>query len=350
VADLDGVAAMSAVLANLRYRRHVLRPFALLLVLAILFVMLPLFRPGATVDATNVKNVLETLSTLGLLTLALGLTMIVGEFDLSVSSMFLVGGVLAVKTGTAHPVAGALVAVAFGLGVGLLQGTIISRLKINSMSVTLGGFITLLGLAFVITKSQSIGYKNAAVGDRLDNPILSIFSLRILFAIAIIVVVAAVFTATTIGRDLRAAGSDRNASQVAGVRVAVLVTAVFALSGMLCAFAGSMQSYALGYANPDQSVAPLIFATTAAILGGVPLSGGRGNPLGITAGVLSLGIVTEAIPILHSAEYVNSLVPALLLLVVVIVEAPDTLRWWKVRHARRGTRPGLRGQPKEEST
>jgi ribose transport system permease protein len=319
-------------------------------VLGVLFVLLPVFRSGSDINSTNIKDVLETLSSLGLVTLALGLTMIVGEFDLSVSSMFLLGGMLAVKTGNHSPVAGVLVAVGVGLVVGLLQGTLIARLRINSMAVTIGGFITLLGLVFVISKSQSISYKNPSVGDRLDNTILGVFSLRILFAIAIILIVAAVYAATTIGRDLRAAGSDRKASHTAGVRVGLLVTGVFALSGMLTAFAGSMQGYALGYANPDQSVAPLIFATTAALLGGVPLTGGRGNPLGIAAGVLCLGLVTEAIPILHSAEYVNSLVPALLLLVVVVVEAPDTLRWWKVRQARRGSRPGLRGAPQEDTT
>jgi len=125
--------------------------------------------------------------------------------------------------------------------------------------------------------------------------------------------------------------------------VPLLIVGVFALSAMLASFAGALQGYSLGFAAPDQSVAPLIFATTATLLGGVPLSGGRGNPLGIAAGVLSLAFVTEAIPILHSAEYVNSLVPALLLLIVVLVDAPYVLRWWKVLKARRGSRPGLRG-------
>ena len=318
-----------------RYQSHLLRPFALLAILAILFVMLPVFRSGASVDTVNFKNVLETLAALGLVTLALGLTMIAGEFDLSVSSTFLLGGMLAVTVGDGSWVAGLLVAVAVGVAVGALQGLIIAKLGVNSMAVTLGSFIALLGLVFVISNSESISYPNLSVGERLDDPILGIFSIRILVAIGIFVAVAAVFTRTTIGRDLRAIGSDRKASRTAGVRISWLLVGVFALSAFLASFAGALQGYSLGYATPDRTVAPLIFATTAALLGGVPLSGGRGNPLGIAAGVLSLAFVVEAIPILRSAEYVNVLVPAVLLLIVTIVDAPDLSRWWKsVRHRR----------------
>jgi len=180
-------------LDSLRHRKGDLRPFVLLLVLAVLFLLIPVFRPESSIDSVNVKNVLETLSALGLVTLALGLTMIAGEFDLSVSSTFLLGGMLAVKTGVDSPVLGVVVAVAVGLAVGLTQGYLIAKLQINSMAVTLGSFIALLGLVFVISNSQSINYKNVNVGETLDNPILSIFSWRILIALAIFAAVAFVF-------------------------------------------------------------------------------------------------------------------------------------------------------------
>lgn len=329
---------MSAVASMWRYRRHELRPFLLLFLLVALFVMLPLFREGASIGTVNFKNVLETLAALGLVTLALGLTMIAGEFDLSVSSTFLLGGMLAVKAGTESPILGVLVAIGVGATVGALQGVLIAKLNLNSMAVTLGGFIALLGLVFIISDSQSISYPNPGVGETLVDPILGVLSWRILLAIAIFIAIALVFTQTTIGRDLRAAGSDRKASRTAGVRITWIIVGVFALSGLLATLAGALQGYSLGYATPDRTVAPLIFATTAALLGGVPLSGGRGNPLGIAAGVLALALVVESIPILRSPEYVNVLVPAVLLLIVTIVDAPDTSRWWRTMRGRRAAR------------
>ncbi len=325
---------MSRMRDSFKYRRQEVRPFALLGILLVFFLMLPLVRSGASVDAVNFKNILETLAALGLVSLALGLTMVAGEFDLSVSSTFLLGGMLAVTTGTDSWLVGVIVAASAGLAFGAFQGLVIAKLNINSMAVTLGGFIALLGLVFVISNSDSISYPNLDIGARLDQPILGIFSIRIFVAIAIFSAVAFWFSRTSFGRDLRAIGSDRRASRVAGVRISRLLIIVFALSGLLAAFAGALQGYSLGYATPDRTVSPLIFATTAALLGGVPLAGGRGNPLGIAAGVLSLGLIVEAVPILRSAEFVNVLVPAVLLLIVTVVDAPGLKDWWQETKAR----------------
>ncbi len=338
--------------AILRYRRDALRPFALLVILAILFALLPVFDSAARVGTVNVSDILNTLATLGLVTLALGLSMIAGEFDLSVSSTYLLGSILAVKTGVGSPLVGVLVAMGAGLVIGLIQGLVVSRLGINSIAVTLGGFITVLGLVYVISNNQTLSYPNQGVSTALTNPIASVFSVQVFVAIGVFVLVALILMATALGRNLRAIGSDRKSARVVGLRIPLIVTAVFATSAVLCTLSGALQGYSLQYAAPTQTVSPLIFATTAALLGGVPLSGGRGNPISIAAGALSLGIVTEAIPVLHSANYVNSLLPAVLLLIVTIVDAPDVLRWWRVQRARRGTVMGLRRatQPRQQAT
>lgn len=307
-------------------RLPALRPFVTCALVAVAFLVIPTFKTGADIGIVHWKNVLQNFSSLGLVTLALGLTMIAGEFDLSVSSMFLLGAMIAVKTGVHSPAQGVLIAVVVGFAVGLVQGLIVAKLRMNSMTVTLGGFIALLGLVFVISDSQSISYANLAIGEHLDSSIAGVFSLRILFTIAIFLVIGAIFFFTTLGRDLRAVGSDRKASRTAGVRVDGLVIGVFTLSGFLATFGGALQGYSLAYATPDRTVGPLIFATTAALLGGVALSGGRGNPIGIAAGILTLAMITEAIPVLHSPEYVNALIPGLVLLVVTLVDAPELKR------------------------
>lgn len=318
-----------------RYRRHTLRPYAILALVSVGLALLPVVDSSATVSAQNIYNVLQVLAGVGIVTLALGLTMIAGEFDLSVSSTFLLGGMIAVLTGVDSPVTGVVLAVAAGAGVGLVQGVTIAKLRMESMTVTLGGFIALLGLVFVISDSQSISYTNSAVGERLDAHVLSIFSIRILIGLGLFAALGIALAVTTHGRDLRSVGSDRKASRTAGVRVDWILIGVFVLSGALATFAGSLQSYSLAYATPDRTVAPLIFATTAALLGGVPLSGGRGDPFGIAAGVLALALIGEGLVVLATPEYVNFLVTGGLLFIVVLMDAPDLVRWWKAVRARR---------------
>ena len=320
----------------LRYRGQVLRPFVTLAVFCAAFALLPAYTTGE-VGTANVFNVLENFSGVGLVALALGLTMLIGEYDLSVSSSYLLGGMLAVKTGVSSPVVGVLVAVAVGLLVGFIQGFLVAKLRMSSMPVTLGGFIALLGLDYVISNSKSISYSNFEVGLSLNEPIASIFCARSFIAIGIFLLAAAVFSFTWLGRDARAVGSDRAASRTAGVRVDQIIIGVFMSSAALASFSGALLSYSLAYATPNRTVAPLIFATTAALLGGISLSGGRGTPLGIAAGVISLSMLNEALAITASPAYVTALVTGGLLVIVTVIDAPNLVRWWKTAKARRGS-------------
>ncbi|HVW46435.1 MAG TPA: ABC transporter permease [Solirubrobacterales bacterium] len=326
----------------LRFRGAALRPFLILAVFAIAFALLPQYASGE-VGTANITDVFTSFAGIGLVSLALGLTMIIGEYDLSVSSTYLLGGMLAVKTGGSAPALGAAIAVAAGLLVGFVQGWVIAKLRMSSIPVTLGGFISLLGLVYVLSNSKSINYKDIKFTLKLNEPIATVFTERSLIAIGIFLVIAAVFAFTWLGRDVRAIGSDRKAARASGVRVDRIVIGTFMASASISAFSGALLAYSLAYATPNRTVAPLVFATTAALLGGVSLSGGRGNPLGIGCGVLCLALLNEALAVTGSAAYVTYLVTGGLLLVVVIVDAPHLLRWWRTTKAAENLRLGFSG-------
>jgi len=283
------------------------------------------------VTTTNVYDILQNFASLGMVALALGLTMIAGEFDLSVTSMYLLGGMVAVLTGTSSPVAGVLLALVVALAAGLIQGGIIAGLRLNSMPVTLGGYLILLGTTYILGHNQTVTYANYTVGLRLDQQILSIFSIRSFVSIGIFAVAAAVMAYTRVGRDIHAVGGDRRASRIAGVRVERILLVVLMLSALGAALAGSLHSYSLSSAQPDLGFNPLIFATIAALLGGVKLTGGRGSPLGIAAGVLSLAILQEMLSALAAPQYTGDLVTGVLLLIATIIAAPVVTSWWERR-------------------
>ncbi|MBS1677900.1 MAG: ABC transporter permease [Actinobacteria bacterium] len=332
----------------LRFRGPALRPFLTLAVFAIAFALLPQYATGE-VGTANIANVLTSFAGIGLVALALGLTMIIGEYDLSVSSTYLLGGMLAVKTGGDSPVLGAAIAVAAGLLVGFVQGVVIAKLRMSSIPVTLGGFIALLGLVYVLSNSKSVNYSDLKVTLGLNEPVLTVFTERSLIAIGIFLVLAGVFAFTWLGRDVRAIGSDRKAARTSGVRVDRIVIGTFMSSAAISCFSGALLAYSLAYATPNRTVAPLVFATTAALLGGVSLSGGRGNPLGIGCGVLCLAILNEALAVTGSAAYVTYLVTGGLLLIVTIVDAPHLLRWWRTTKAAENLRAGFSGRPPAEA-
>jgi ribose/xylose/arabinose/galactoside ABC-type transport system permease subunit len=104
------------------------------------------------------------------------------------------------------------------------------------------------------------------------------------------------------------------------VSVARVLIGVFGASALMTALAGALLGYSLSTASPTIAVNQLIFAATAALLGGVSLAGGRGTPLGIAAGVLTLSIIQELLGIVAAASYVQSLVTGGVLFAVASVQ------------------------------
>jgi ribose/xylose/arabinose/galactoside ABC-type transport system permease subunit len=321
-------------------RAQAASPVVTLVVMLAVFLVLPATH-GHDFAWFSVFEVMQIFGTYGLLALALGLTMIAGEFDLSTLGMFGLGGMLAVKLGVDEPLLGVLAAVAVGALAGVAQGTVISRLGIDSMSVTLGGFLVLLGLTATIGADETVTYDNVDVGLRLDDPILTVLSLKSIIAIAGFVLIGLAMHFTRIGREVRAIGGDRRTSRVAGVRVDLVVVLVFATSGVLAGLAGALNSFSLASALPNPGFPPLVFAATAGLIGGIAIAGGQGTAAGIAAGTLALSLLQTTFGILASPGWVSDTVTGILLVVAVLLAAPELVD--RVRSARQGwTRPRTR--------
>ena len=314
---------MSAIRRGAAQLRHGgnLTVFATFVTMAVVFYAVPSLE-GKDVSWSSVYAAMQTFGAYGLLALAVGIGLIAAQFDLSVLGMFAFGGMVAVKTGGDAPLLGVLLAALTGILAGALQGGIVARLKLNSMSVTLGGYLVLLGLTQAIGNSESVPYADVQVGIDLDNPILEIFSWHSIAVLVAFVLVGLVLRYTRLGRDIRAIGGDERASRVVGVRVDPMLIGVFAVSGMLAGIAGALNSYSLASAIPDPGFSPLVFAATAALIGGVAFAGGRGSALGIALGALALSLLQAMFGVLASPEWVSSVVTGLLLAIAAAVAAP----------------------------
>jgi ribose transport system permease protein len=304
-------------------------PFAILALMIVALILLPAVTQY-TVRTANVYDIFQNFASYGLVALALGITIIAGEFDLSVSSMYLMGGMVAVLTGAGSPLLGILAALGAAVLVGLIQGGLIAGFRLNSMPVTLGGYLVILGITYILGHSKSVIYENYTVGLRLDKPVLQIFSIRSLVSLAIFVVAALVLRYLRVGRDIRAIGGDRRAARVAGVPVDRLLVGVFVIAAIGAALPGALLSYSLATASPTNiGFDVLTFSATAALIGGVSLSGGKGSAIGIAAGVFSLSVLQEILSILRSPDYVSSLITGGLLVLLTIVWAPDLSQWFR---------------------
>lgn len=285
------------------------------------YLMTPAFN-GHEFSDFDAYNTLQGFASLGLVALALGLTIMAGEFDLSVLGMQAVGGVLAVKAGAGSGVLGVVAAVAACVSLGAVQGAVIARFEIHSMSVTLGTYIALLGLANVVAGNQTLTYTNTDVSIWIDQTLLSWFSPRSIVALAAFVVAIVLLAKTRLGPELKALGGDRRASQVVGVPVERRLTMLFAVSGGLCGCAGALLAYSNASAQLNPGLQPLVLAAAGAVLGGVSLRGGRGRVWGLLVGALAVALLAQVFAITKLPVSSTQIVFGVLLLIVVVVDAP----------------------------
>lgn len=309
-------------ISRLTSRPERLVPVVALLLVAIAFGCTPLMSDSGSLSTFDVYNALQGFAQLGLLALGLGITMIAGEFDLSVVGTYALGGMLAVQTGQSSPILGIVVAVAAGAAIGAAQGGLIAGLRIPSLPVTLATYIALLGLTSAMSGGLSKTYANSGATLWVDQTIAGIFSPRSLITIAGFLAAAALLGFTRLGRELRAIGGDRRASRVAGVRVGRMIVGLFATSGALAGLGGALLTYSFASANPDPGLQPLILGAVAALLGGVSLAGGRGVPLGLLAGMLAVAFIGQIAAMTALPDYFTQLLYAALLVVVVAIDAP----------------------------
>jgi len=278
---------------------------------------------GEKLNQGSYFNTFQGFASLGLVTLALGVPLIAGEFDVSVLGMQALGGVLAVRAGGHSGLLGVAAAVAGCALLGLLQGTAIARLRLASLPVTIGTYVALLGLTNVIAANNTLTYGNISASVWVDQPVLTWFSARSLITFGAFLIAIVLLGATRLGPELKAMGSDRRAGRVAGVAVERRVAALFTCSAALAGLAGALFSYSSASASLDPGLQPLILAVEAAVLGGVSLSGGRGTAWGLLLGALAVALLQELFSIIALSNSTTQIVFGCVLLFVVSADAPQ---------------------------
>ena len=294
-------------------------PTASLLVVVVAFACSPVLS-GKPLQPFDVYNALQGFAQLGLLALAIGITMIAGEFDLSVVGTYALGGMLAVPTGAESPVLGVLAAVAAGAAIGAVAGWAhraaahpVDAGHARDLHRAARPDVRDVGRAEQVLPEQ----RRDAVGrpdDRRD-----LLAAQPADAGGVRRRRRWCWACTKLGRELRAIGGDRRASRVAGVSVDRRIVGLFTASGTLAALGGALLSYSYASANPDPGLQPLILAAVAALLGGVSLAGGRGAPLGLLAGTLSVALLAQIVAVTALPDFTTQLLYAALLAVIVAI-------------------------------
>lgn len=243
---------------------------------------------------TNLDNLVRQVAVFAILSVGELFVILTAGIDLSVGSVLgLSGGVTALllANGTSIPLT-ILAGLGVGLAVGLINGLLVSRLKLPPFIATLGMLGIARGLVLLLTGAKTIAPLPDAFNAIANGTLLGLPSL---FWILIIVALVAAFVLgrTIFGRYVYAVGSNAESARLSGVPVNAVLLAVYSISGLLAGFAGILTTSRLGAGIPTAGTGYELQAIAGAVIGGASLSGAKGRVIGAVLGALIMGLLAN---------------------------------------------------------
>ena len=269
----------------------------------------------------NISNILRQGSMIGLVATGMTFVILTGGIDLSVGSVVAVSAVLAANLSGNSIVIAIVVPLLVGGFLGLVNGLVISKLKIPPFITTLAMMMGVRGIAYISTGEVSVRVNKLATAfTEIGRGEIFGFPIPSLIFIVVVIIVSIILKFTPFGRHVLAVGGNEEAARVMGLRVDRTITMVYVISGLLSALAGVILASRLGAGQPVAADGWEMTAIAAVVLGGTQLTGGVGKFSGTFIGVLIIGIITNMFNMQGDINtwWQNVLMGGVLLMVIII--------------------------------
>ena len=273
----------------------------------------------------NIFNILQQTSINAIIAVGMTLVILTSGIDLAVGSIFaLAGAVTASMIGAdISPFIAICAALILSAILGAFSGVIIAKGKLQAFIATLVMMLILRGATLVYTKGSPI-----SIGTNDNSEMFEWIAFGRVFGIPVpIIIMIIVFAAawyllkyTRLGRYIYALGGNESATQLSGINVDKVKIIVYAMSGLLCAVASTIEVSRLSSAQPTAGTGYEMDAIAAVVLGGTSMSGGRGKIIGTLIGALILGFLNNGLNMLGVDAYYQMIVKGVVILLAVLVD------------------------------
>ncbi len=298
--------------------------WVLLLIGVIVFIIL---RPAYFNPLTNFNlylNIPMQASVMGVMTIGLAGTILLGDIDLSCVGIMAVSaatGILLYKQNHVPVVIAMLIIIAMGGFIGFINGVLIAKLKTVALIETLAMNTTLAGVVLAITRGRTITINEKAYTIVGQGKIADTIQFLVIIFILVYVLMYFVWNRTPLGRSLFAVGGNPECARVSGINVDRIRIAAFTISGVMAGLAGLMLSSKMGSINSVFGSSYSMDIIAAAVIGGTSLSGGIGKVSGVLGGVLLLNFVQVGLQVFGMDSYYVQAATGLIILLAVLIDS-----------------------------
>lgn len=296
------------------YSVEIMMFLVFLLLCALISILTPRF-----LSAGNIRNLFWQATTVGIIAIGQTLIILTAGIDLSVGGIMAISAMLGglVMTNTSLS-AGIVIVLLTGLGVGVLNGVLVSYARLAPFIVTLGTLSITQSLTYVVTDGSSItglpaGYRFFGYQRVFGLPLYTIV------LIGLFVLGHIMLKKTKLGRFLYAIGSNEEASRLAGVNVKFNKMIAYSITGLLCAIAALILTSRLGAIDPDTGSGIELDTIAAVVIGGASMSGGKGSLVGTLIGVFFITVLHNGLNLIGvSPFWQGSAVGAVIIISVLL--------------------------------
>jgi L-arabinose transport system permease protein len=269
----------------------------------------------------NMRGLGLAISTTGIAACTMLYCLASGHFDLSVGSVIACAGVIAavVMRDTGSVGLGIAAALAMGLVVGLINGIVIAKLRINALIATLATMQIVRGLAYIFSNGKAVGVSQEQFFVFGNGQLFGV-PVPILITVVCFLFFGWLLNYTTYGRNTMAIGGNQEAALLAGVQVDRTKIIIFAVHGLIGALAGVVLASRMTSGQPMIGQGFELTVISACVLGGVSLAGGIGMIRHVIAGVLILAIIENAMNLKNIDTFYQYVIRGTILLIAVIID------------------------------
>jgi ribose/xylose/arabinose/galactoside ABC-type transport system permease subunit len=313
---------VSAILKNLWLRNTIL-----VIVVAILMGVVNAAAKGAFLNPRNLVTVLEQISYNCILGVGQTFVIITAGIDLSIGSLVALTGVVMAQVANHLPFDGAglvLVTLLAGLAIGAAAGWInalpVVKLNLPPFITTFAMLEVTLGLAYIASGGQPVAVNNAIFSAIGTGAVFGV-PVPVIWMAVVVAVASVLLTRTRFGRYVFALGGNEEAARLAGIATARMKTIVYMISGMCAAIVGFLYMARFSSGSPDTGTHDeLLEAIAAVVVGGTSLMGGQGSIVGTFFGALLIGLLYNAMNLIHVDSYLQKVVLGVVILLAVVLD------------------------------
>ena len=251
----------------------------------------------------NIMNILVQITALGIAATGAAIVMISGGIDLTLGNVIsFVGCVTAALMGAGYSTGFAvLVGMAVSIGCGALNGVLVVLSKAEPFIITLGMMSVYTGFSLLVTKGQNLPVSSDFTFGR--DRIMGVVPIPAIILVLVFIAVFFVLKYTKFGRRIYAIGNNTEAAYLSGIKIKRNKIYIFTLNGALLGIAALILSSRVGSVNSMMGDTMLMQGIAAAVIGGVALSGGRGNIWGVFLGAVLIGVISNSLNLLQIPSF-----------------------------------------------